>query len=177
MKKLLALMLALLLMVGMALAQALPQEEEILIDLEEGVALTGEYLVEYGYDYYSTDEVALYLYAFGELPPNFITKKEARDLGWDSSKGNLWDVAYGLAIGGDKFGNHEGLLPEAEDRQYYECDVNYAGGLRTSERIVFANDGGIYYTGDHYETFELLYEDWYIEDYLYDPALLYGDYM
>ena len=183
MKKLLALLFVFVLLLGAAFAQTVPQEEilvfapeEVLVDLEEGVALAGEdLLIEYGYDYYYTEEVALYLYAFGELPPNFITKQEARDLGWVSSKGNLWEVAYGLAIGGDEFGNREGILPKEKGRQYYECDVNYQGGFREAERIVFANDGGIYYTGDHYESFLLLYEDWYIEDYLYDPEYLWQD--
>lgn len=106
--------------------------------------------------FYSTPEdVALYIYTYGDLPDNFITKEEARALGWDSTKGNLWEVADGMSIGGDRFGNYEELLP-TEDR-YTECDVNYAGGFRGSERIVFSDDGDIYYTGDHYQSFEQLY--------------------
>ena len=105
--------------------------------------------------YYSTEDVALYLYTYGELPDNFITKKEAQKLGWDNKKGNLWEVADGMCIGGDHFGNYEGLLPEEDD--YTECDVNYEGGYRGAERIIFSDDGDIYYTGDHYETFEQLY--------------------
>ena len=98
------------------------------------------------------------------LPPNFITKREARELGWISSEGNLWDVAWGMSIGGDVFGNREGLLPEAWERTWYECDVNYVGGFRGSERVLYASDGLIYYTGDHYATFELLYDGWYEEE-------------
>ena len=105
--------------------------------------------------YYSTEDVALYLYTYGELPDNFITKKEAQSMGWDNKKGNLWEVADGMCIGGDHFGNYEGLLPEEDD--YTECDVNYEGGYRGAERIIFSDDGDIYYTGDHYETFEQLY--------------------
>lgn len=106
--------------------------------------------------YYTTPEdVALYLYTYGDLPDNFITKKEAEKLGWDSKKGNLWEVADGMSIGGDKFGNYEGILPEEDT--YHECDVNYEGGYRGSERIVYSEDGDIYYTADHYETFEQLY--------------------
>ena len=78
-----------------------------------------------------------------------------------SSEGNLWEVADGMCIGGDIFGNREGLLPEENERVYYECDVNYAGGFRGSERVVFSDDGLIYYTGDHYESFEMLYDGWY----------------
>ena len=107
--------------------------------------------------YYSTEDVALYLYTYGELPDNFITKKEAKSLGWVNTEGNLGEVAPGKSIGGDYFGNYEGLLPEDDDRDYYECDINTDGGHRGAERIVFSNDGLIYYTGDHYETFELLY--------------------
>lgn len=105
--------------------------------------------------YYSTEDVALYLYTYGELPDNFITKKEAQSMGWNSKEGNLWEVAEGMCIGGDYFGNKEGLLPEEDE--YAECDVNYEGGFRGSERIVFSDDGDIYYTGDHYESFEQLY--------------------
>lgn len=108
--------------------------------------------------WYSTrDEVALYIHTYGHLPGNYITKNEANDLGWNSSDGNLWDVAEGMSIGGDKFGNREGLLPKASGRQYYECDINYAGGYRGAERIIYSNDGLIYYTNDHYESFTCLY--------------------
>lgn len=154
-KRLLALLLTLLLLCGFALG-------EVLVDGD--VAITEDLLVEYGYDYYSLEEVALYLHAFEELPPNYITKDEAYDWGWDSRDGNLWDVAYGYCIGGDRFGNREGILPKARGRQYYECDVNYDGGYRDAQRIVFSNDGMIFYTQDHYESFDLLYEYWYYED-------------
>lgn len=105
--------------------------------------------------YYTPEDVALYIHTYDDLPENYITKKEAQALGWDSKKGNLWEVADGMCIGGDHFGNYEGLLPEEDD--YTECDVNYAGGYRGSERIIFSDDGDIYYTGDHYESFEQLY--------------------
>lgn len=107
--------------------------------------------------YTSPEEVAEYIHEFGHLPDNFITKDEAKALGWDSKMGNLAEVAPGMSIGGDHFGNYEGLLPEAPGRKYTECDVNYDGGSRGAERIIFSNDGLIYYTGDHYESFTLLY--------------------
>ncbi len=107
---------------------------------------------------YSTPElVAAYLHTFHRLPSNFITKNEATKLGWVSSEGNLWDVTDEMSIGGDKFGNYEGLLPKADGRQWYECDVNYYGGYRGAERILYSNDGLIYYTDDHYESFTQLY--------------------
>ena len=107
---------------------------------------------------YSTpDLVAAYIHTFNKLPSNFITKNEASKLGWVSNKGNLWDVTDEMSIGGDKFGNYEGLLPKKSGRQWYECDVNYYGGYSCSERILYCNDGLIYYTDDHYESFTQLY--------------------
>ena len=107
--------------------------------------------------YYTTKEdVALYIYTYGHLPDNFITKKEAESLGW--SGGGLDDYAYGCCIGGNRFGNYEGLLPEANGRTYTECDIDTMhASKRGAKRIVFSNDGLIYYTDDHYESFTLLY--------------------
>lgn len=107
--------------------------------------------------YTTAEDVAEYLHTYGHLPDNFITKKEAKALGWDSQEGNLQDVAPGKSIGGDSFGNREGLLPKAEQRKYYECDINYAGGYRNGERIIYSNDGLIFYTKDHYKSFEQLF--------------------
>ena len=107
--------------------------------------------------YSDPESVALYLHTFGHLPDNYLTKSEAEALGWDNSKGNLWDVAPGCSIGGDKFGNREGLLPKAKGRKYYECDVNYSGGYRGGERIVWSNDGLIFYSDDHYSSYTQLY--------------------
>ena len=108
-------------------------------------------------EYYTKDDVAEYLHLYEHLPDNYITKSEAKKLGWVSNKGNLWDVAPGKCIGGDNFGNREGHLPEKKSRKYYECDVNYEGGYRQDDRIIYSNDGLIYFTEDHYNTFELLY--------------------
>lgn len=106
--------------------------------------------------YTSKEDVALYIHTYGHLPGNFITKKEAQALGW--SGGSLEPYAPGKCIGGSRFGNYEGLLPEAEGRSYTECDIDTLGASsRGAKRIVFSNDGLIYYTGDHYESFELLY--------------------
>lgn len=103
--------------------------------------------------YTTKEDVALYLYTYGELPGNFITKSEARALGW--SGGGLDGYADGKSIGGDRFGNYEGLLPDGD---YHECDVNTMhASSRGAERIVYSADGRIYYTNDHYESFTLLY--------------------
>lgn len=108
--------------------------------------------------YTTKDDVALYLHTYGHLPSNFITKKEAEKLGW--SGGSLEPYAPGKCIGGSHFGNYEGILPEKDGRSYTECDIDTLGAdKRGAKRIVFSNDGLIYYTEDHYETFELLYEE------------------
>ncbi|MBQ8556887.1 MAG: ribonuclease [Clostridia bacterium] len=98
-------------------------------------------------------DIADYIFAYGTLPGNFITKSEAEALGWDSSENYLSDVAPGKSIGGDRFGNYEGLLPKASGRTWKEADCNYVSGPRNAERIVFSNDGLVYYTSDHYESF------------------------
>lgn len=106
--------------------------------------------------YSSKEDVALYIRTYGRLPQNFITKNEARALGWDG--GSLEPYAPGKSIGGDYFGNYEELLPEADGRTYTECDIDTCGASsRGAKRIVFSNDGLIYYTDDHYESFTLIY--------------------
>lgn len=102
--------------------------------------------------YTTAEDVALYLHTYGHLPHNFMTKKEARSRGW--SGGALEEYAPGMCIGGDRFGNYEGILP---DGNYHECDINTLGKKRGPERLVYSDDGRIYYTSDHYETFTLLY--------------------
>lgn len=106
--------------------------------------------------YNSKEDVSLYLHLYDHLPSNYITKNEARDLGW--SGGSVEVYAPGCAIGGDRFGNREGLLPKAEGRTYYECDIGTIGqSSRGAKRIIFSNDGLVYYTEDHYESFTQLY--------------------
>lgn len=88
-----------------------------------------------------------------------MTKKEARTYGWEG--GSLWKVVPGMCIGGDVFGNYEEQLPEVSGRTYYECDLNTLGAdSRGSERLIYTSgDMNIYYTGDHYDSFELVYGD------------------
>ena len=87
-----------------------------------------------------------------QLPNYYITKNEAKKLGWNPSQGNLCEVLPGKAIGGDKFSNREKQLPKGE--QYFEADVNYNCGNRNADRIVFTKNGDVYLTKDHYKTFE-----------------------
>lgn len=106
--------------------------------------------------YTTKDDVALYIHTYGHLPDNFITKKDAQALGWPG--GSLEPYTPGKCIGGSRFGNYEGLLPEADGRTYTECNIDTLGAdSRGAKRIVFSNDGLIYYTEDHYKSFELLY--------------------
>ena len=118
----------------------------------DGEDAVNDKLPVYGEYYYDLENVVLYLDAYDELPDNFITKKEARDLGWEG--GSVEKYQEGAAIGGDTFGNREGLLPEAENRSYIECDIDTKGrDSRGSRRLVFSNDGLYFYTSDHYESF------------------------
>lgn len=168
MKRWLSLLLALILSGVMLLSGC----SELGIEADDLIAIGGALLSDYALEqeilpaddgttlredghYSSKAEVGLYLYLYGKLPSNFITKKEAQNLGWVSKEGNLWEVAPGMSIGGDKFGNYEGILPEG--KKYYECDIDYQGGYRGEKRIIFSTDGYIYYTEDHYESFEQLY--------------------
>ena len=102
--------------------------------------------------YYDVVNVVLYLEVYDELPPNYITKSEAQALGWEG--GSVEKFKEGAAIGGDYFGNREGLLPAADGRSYTECDIDTRGySSRGSRRLVFSNDGLYFYTSDHYESF------------------------
>lgn len=106
--------------------------------------------------YTTKEDVAAYLIQYGHLPGNFVTKAEARKAGWIG--GSLEKILPGKCIGGDSFGNQEGLLPRAKGRSWRECDINTLGKKsRGSERLIWSNDGLIYYTGDHYESFTLVY--------------------
>lgn len=108
--------------------------------------------------YDSVEDVALYIQIYGDLPDNYITKDEARDLGWNG--GSLERYAPGMCIGGDRFSNREGLLPTQKGRTWTECDIDTLGeSNRGAKRIVYSNDGLIYYTDDHYESFERIYPE------------------
>ena len=106
--------------------------------------------------YYDVESVILYIDAYGKLPENFITKREANNLGW--SGGSVEKYKEGAAIGGDNFGNREGLLPKESGRKYTECDIDTDGeSSRGAKRLVFSNDGLYFYTDDHYESFTQIY--------------------
>ena len=168
MRKFLALLLSALLLLSLAacgttpapVAEDIPIADLPLVDTAEDAEAEAPtedapQLDENG-TYDSRDDVALYLHLYGALPQNFITKRRARDLGW--SGGSVEIYAPGCCIGGDRFGNYEGLLPEAAGRTYYECDIDTLGASsRGAKRIIYSSDGLIYYTEDHYASFTLLY--------------------
>ena len=113
--------------------------------------------VEESGEYTDKDSVALYIHLYGHVPSNYVSKTKARAAGWVNTEGNLWDVLPGKSIGGGGFYNDDNMMPDAPGREWYECDIDYAGGFRNSKRIVYSNDGLVYYTDDHYNTFQRLY--------------------
>ena len=158
-----ALLLSILMLIG---AFSLTSCEEMLSDIldvaidvleEESSDPTSENPSPIDEDgqYTTKEDVALYLWTYHRLPSNFITKSQARNLGWES--GSVEKYAPGYAIGGDRFGNYEGRLPKG--KTYIECDIDTVGkSSRGACRIVYATDFSvIYYTADHYESFEIVY--------------------
>lgn len=122
------------------------ETEPEVAQIRDDLPVLGEY-------YYDVENVVLYLVLYDELPPNYITKNEARNLGWEG--GSVEKYKDGAAIGGDRFGNYEGQLPTAKGRTYTECDIDTNGySSRGSRRLVFSNDGLYFYTADHYERFK-----------------------
>ena len=140
-----------------AVPEETPDEPE-LPDAPEADPGTSDSAVTEGEYYYDLEHVVLYLDRYGVLPDNYITKDEARALGWEG--GSVEAYREGAAIGGDRFGNREGLLPEQTGRSYTECDINTDGAdSRGAERLIFSNDGLYFYTSDHYASFTELTVD------------------
>ena len=151
MKKLLSILLVMAML--LSLAGCVTQDVPVTEPTQQTQATPS--LDEHG-SYTTKEDVGLYLHLYGRLPDNFMTKSEARKLGWQS--GSLERYAPGCCIGGDVFGNREGLLPKKDGRIYYECDIDtMGGGSRGAKRIVYSNDGLVYYTSDHYGSFTLMY--------------------
>lgn len=116
--------------------------------------------------YYDMEHVVAYLMTYGQLPSNYISKKDAEALGWQG--GSVQKYKEGAAIGGSRFGNYEGLLPDTEGVRYTECDIDTDGASsRGAKRVIFSSDGHYYYTDDHYESFrEVRFEkgEWVLSD-------------
>ena len=125
---------------------------------EQEQATTDDAAISEDGSYTSKEDVALYLHTYGHLPSNFVTKDEAEDAGWKTEGLSLDEACPGKSIGGDRFSNREGKLPKKKGRTWYECDIDYHGQRsRGAKRIVYSSDGLVYYTEDHYQTFEQLY--------------------
>ena len=168
-KKLISYLLALVFVLGLFLVNTVldnlpPVLEEVVptygpatqTDPAGGPDLTDPYTIDEDGHYNSKEEVALYIHLYGKLPENYITKSQCQDLGYSNHQAQ-YAVPDG-AIGGDRFGNREGLLPSKPGRTWTECDIDTWGkNARGKKRIVFSNDGLVYYTDDHYESFEKLY--------------------
>ncbi len=134
---------------GTTLSTTLPQESQTTAPTQEA---DGQLDPE-GF-YYSKEDVALFIHSYGRLPDNFVTKSEATEQ-FGGSKTAMKEC---YRIGGDRFGNREGRLPKKDGRTWTECDIVAQGVTnRGAKRIVFSNDGLVYYTDDHYESFTLLY--------------------
>ncbi len=126
-------------------------------DSQPTTATPTQPLIDEDGHYNSKEDVALYIHTYGRLPRNYVTKSYAKNV-LKCSTSRVEDYWPGGAIGGDVFQNREGRLPSAPGRTWTECDINTWGKYaRGAERIVFSNDGLIYYTADHYNTFVLLY--------------------
>ena len=109
--------------------------------------------------YTTKDSVAAYLCKFDKLPSNYVGKNEGQSL-YESKTGNTFEkwnfnpwTTLGVMIGGDVFDNREGLLPSGS---YHEADVDYSAKNRGTKRLIYQSDCVIYYTADHYETFNKL---------------------
>lgn len=90
----------------------------------------------------------------GLLPDYYVTLEEAKAYGYRSYLGNLANVLPGKMITRGIYKNRNGHLPSAPGRIWYEADINYDGGYRGKERILFSNDGLVFVTYNHYLTFE-----------------------
>ena len=120
-------------------------------DIYEAVQESGKYTTR--------DSVAAYLCKFNKLPSNYVGKNEGQQL-YESKTGKTFEkwnfnpwTTINVMIGGDKFGNNEGLLPQGS---YHEADVDYSAKNRGTKRLVYQSDCVIYYTADHYESFSKL---------------------
>ncbi len=95
----------------------------------------------------------IYLMYLGYLPSNYVSKEQAKLHGWKRRKGNLSEVLPGMAIGGNFYINDDRKLPHKSGRKWREADINYTGGHRNRQRLVYSNDGLIFATYDHFHTF------------------------
>ena len=88
-----------------------------------------------------------------KLPDYYVDKTTAYRFGWKTKHKYLDKVLPNKMVGGDPYENEDSKLPSAPGRIWYEADINYIGGKRNRQRILYSNDGLIFVTYDHYQTF------------------------
>ena len=130
------------------------------IETSSSIALKSIYeAVEESGLYTTKDSVAAYLCKFDKLPGNYVGKNEGKSL-YESKTGKTFEkwnfnpwTTLGVMIGGDVFDNREDLLPSGS---YHEADVDYSAKNRGTKRLIYQSDCVIYYTADHYDSFNKL---------------------
>ncbi len=93
-----------------------------------------------------------YLIRYGKLPDYYIDINNLRELGWKDGKSPS-KYAPGKMLTRGRYFNDNKHLPDAPGRLWFECDINYYEGRRNQHRILYSNDGLMFVTYDHYETF------------------------
>lgn len=94
-----------------------------------------------------------WLIRFKHLPSYYISQEDAANLGWEAKLGNLSNVAPGKMLAKGIYQNRNGHLPQESGRIWYEADINYKSGWRNDQRILYSNDGLVFVSYDHYQTF------------------------
>ncbi len=100
-----------------------------------------------------TDGADWHLKYTGKLPEYYISRMDAKKLRRNPKNNYLDDSASGYMLYGGQYFNRNGHLPEKQGRIWYEADIDYMSGKRNSKRILFSNDGLMFITYDHYQTF------------------------
>ena len=93
-----------------------------------------------------------YLKYLNKLPDYYISREELKKLGWKKGKSPA-KFAPGKMYTKGIYANRAKHIPDASGRIWYEADINYYEGRRNSHRILWSNDGLIFVTYDHYQTF------------------------
>ena len=99
---------------------------------------------QYGADYW--------IKYVASLPKYYITKDELIALGWKQGKSPAKFAPGKMATMGI-YRNDDNHLPQIPGRIWYEADINYYSGRRNGHRLLWSNDGLLFVTYDHYETF------------------------
>lgn len=99
---------------------------------------------QYGADYW--------MKYIASLPDYYITRDELLSLGWKKGKSPA-KFAPGKMLTKGIYKNQDHHLPQIPGRIWYEADINYYSGRRNRHRLLWSNDGLLFVTYDHYETF------------------------